>query len=81
MSHHHRIPPLLLANQPQRQPLAPPARTLVSMTILRQLPQRSIDVPLPLIHQTTGKLVKTVINIKHYMERHVNYLWVVSQHP
>ena len=83
VSHHHLLPPLLLVDQPQRRPLAPFARTIVSVsvTIQRQLPQLSMDVPLPLLHQTTGKLVKTVINIKRYIERHVNYLWVVSQHP
>ena len=80
VSYHHLLPPLLLA-QSQKQPLAPPARSLVSVMILSQLPQLSMDVPLPLLYQTTGKLVKTVINIKRYIERHVNYLWVVSQHP
>ena len=83
VSHHHLLPPLLLADQPQRQPLAPLARILVSVsvTIQRQLPQLSMDVPLPLLHQTTGKLVKTVINTKRYIERHANYLCHVSQHP
>ena len=80
VSHHHLLPPLLLA-QLQRRPLTPPARYLVSMMILGQLPQLSMDVPFPLLQQTTRKLVKTVINIKRYIERHVNYLWVVSQHP
>ena len=83
VSHHHLLPPLLLADQPQRRPLAPLARTLMSVrvTVQRQLPQLSMDVPLPLLHQTTEKLVKTVINIKRYIERHVNYLCHVSQYP
>ena len=81
VSHHHLLPPLLLVDQPQRRPLAPLAHTFMSVTILRQLPQLSMDVPLPLLHQTTGKLVKTVINIKRYIERRVNYLCHVSQHP
>ena len=83
MSQYHLLPPLLLADQPQRRPLAPLARTLVSVRVMvqRQLPQLSMDVPLPLLHQTTEKLVKTVINIKRYIERHVNYLRHVSQYP
>ena len=83
VSHHHLLPPLLLADQLQRRPLAPLARTLMSVRVMvqRQLPQLSMDVPLPLLHQTTKKLVKTVINIKRYIERRVNYLCHVSQHP
>ena len=83
VSHQHLLPPLLLTDQPRRRPLAPLARTLVSVrvTVQRRLPQLSMDVPLPLLHQTTEKLVKTVINIKRYIERHVNYLCHVSQYP
>ena len=83
VSHQHLLPPLLLADQPHRQPLAPLARTLVSVRVMvqQQLPQLSMDVPLPLLHQTTEKLVKTVINIKRYIERHVNYMCHVSQYP
>ena len=83
VSHHHLLPPLLLANQLQRRPLTSLVRILVSVcvTVQRQLPQLSMDVPLPLLHQTTEKLVKIIINIKRYIERHVNYLCHVSQHP
>ena len=83
VSHQHLLPPLLLADQPRRRPLAPLAHSLVSVRVMvqRRLPPLSMDVPLPLLHQTTETLVKTVINIKCYIERHVNYLCHVSQYP
>ena len=55
MSHHYHLHPLLPA-QLQEQPIAPPTRSLVNVTILCQLQQPSIDDSIPFLRPTTGKL-------------------------